>query len=316
MQNRYRTLVNILLFMAFIASTACDQRQDRALGRAELIISPESHAMTIGTDFRYQAKYVNSRGELEVQQDILWRIEDESIATIAQDGTVTGISFGQTAVFASVTTANAGETISNKALLTVVSDANAVAKVIITAVKTNLLVGENLNIAVEVRNLNDALLTNTNVLWFSSDESIALVDRSGNIQPLAAGRVDIFAQSDNIKSPVINFTIRQVNSVRSATFRGSKDYRAAGTATLKVLDSGLLEVEFSSDFSVSNGPRLEVFLAHGGVPDSTSVNLGALKANNGVQKYAVPNNVQIGDFAWIVIHCVEFNALFGNGQFQ
>jgi|Marorgknorr_s2lv_3_1036020.scaffolds.fasta_scaffold00439_16 hypothetical protein len=50
---------------------------------------------------------------------------------------------------------------------------------------------------------------------------------------------------------------------------------AAGIATLNTLESGGLQVEFSSDFSVTDGPGLFVLLSNAEFPTDDAVNLGA-----------------------------------------
>jgi len=118
---------------------------------------------------------------------------------------------------------------------------------------------------------------------------------------------------DGIRSADFIITVRAMNNSRVATFQNAA-HAITGNATLQVNSTGALELVFSDDFSVDNGPGLEVFLSKGQVPDQTSANLGSLKSINGQQTCTVPSNVMIDDFDWIVVHCVPYNVVFGRGQ--
>ena len=69
------------------------------------------------------------------------------------------------------------------------------------------------------------------------------------------------------------------------------------------------------DFRVTNGPDLHVLLSTE-APDTLfgsvgeAVDLGSLKGNVGSQNYDIPADVNIEDYASIVIYCQPFQVVF------
>jgi hypothetical protein len=96
----------------------------------------------------------------------------------------------------------------------------------------------------------------------------------------------------------------------------SREHGTTGTATIYVLADGrrVLRLE---DLHTSNGPALFVYLsanpAHGpnGAFDDSAVDLGGLKGNIGDQNYEIPPDVDVAEFASVVIWCDRFDAAFG-----
>lgn len=306
-------ILSLVIFLMLI--TGCGKEaDDKALGIGQLKLEPSAHAITLNGEFQYTATFLDSRGNQQENVDIEWFSSDESIATISTDGTVVGISAGQVNVTAQVTTADAGQTNSNVAKLTVSSDSNAVAKVEIVNTETAFLTEESLQLIANVSRVDGTAIADANIIWFSHDETVATVNDEGVVLILAAGMVVLTATVDGIDSPDFILTGRVENNSRVAAFQRAA-HSISGTGVLQVNSEGNLEVVFSDDFSVDDGPGLEVFLSNSQTPDQTSINLGSLNAITGSQTYAVPNNVMINDFEWVVIHCVPYNIVFGRGQF-
>ncbi len=91
-----------------------------------------------------------------------------------------------------------------------------------------------------------------------------------------------------------------------------------GRGTVTILDAGNgRRIARLTDFQVTNGPDLEVWLvakqniqSSGDVTASKYVSLGQLKGNIGDQNYEIPANVDIDDYESIVIWCEQFGVLF------
>lgn len=60
------------------------------------------------------------------------------------------------------------------------------------------------------------------------------------------------------------------------------------------------------NFSISDGPDLKVYLSKTNSP-SNFVNLGALTS---ATTYAIPIQVNIADYPFVLIHCQQYNHLF------
>lgn len=81
---------------------------------------------------------------------------------------------------------------------------------------------------------------------------------------------------------------------------------AAGTQLLRL-----------TDFRVTNGPDLEVWLVKAGDPKSSAdvtasewLSLGALKGNVGDQTYLIPEGTDVAQYGSAVIWCEQFGVLF------
>ncbi len=69
------------------------------------------------------------------------------------------------------------------------------------------------------------------------------------------------------------------------------------------------------NFSSSNGPDLRVYLSKEADPVNFT-DLGALKATGGNQIYAIPGMVDFMQYKYALIHCRQYNHLFGRALLQ
>ncbi len=83
-----------------------------------------------------------------------------------------------------------------------------------------------------------------------------------------------------------------------------KIYENAGSYSL-VLDS----------FNVNNGPDLHVYLSKE-IQPVNFIDLGKLRSVGGTQVYAVPGVPDFTKFKYALIHCQQFDHLFGNANLK
>ena len=116
---------------------------------------------------------------------------------------------------------------------------------------------------------------------------------------------------------VVVETLAEAQIISTGSFRDAdRAHQGSGVATLVSLPGGTLEIQLS-EFQVTNGPDLEVWLsAHpdpaqsSDVSDNPWVALGQLKGNVGDQAYAVPTEIDVSSFQSVVIWCEQFGVLF------
>lgn len=65
----------------------------------------------------------------------------------------------------------------------------------------------------------------------------------------------------------------------------------------------------------SNGPDLHVYLSKE-IEPINFIDLGKLKSINGTQVYSIDNNVNLKDYRFALVHCQQFNHLFGLANIQ
>lgn len=105
--------------------------------------------------------------------------------------------------------------------------------------------------------------------------------------------------------------------VAAGQFRDAdRAHRGQGTARLLETGTGAHLLRFT-DFEVTNGPDLEVWLVAEPDPQSSAdvlqsrwLSLGQLKGNVGDQTYVIPEGTDVAAFGSVVIWCEQFSVLF------
>ena len=152
-------------------------------------------------------------------------------------------------------------------------------------------------------------------LWTRStiDEAIpvvAVTARPATTQPSATSPAE---------TPEASPAAEDVEPVVLATGRFvTQEHGTSGRARLLLLADGSRIVRLEG-FSTSNGPDLHVWLSDrtaGGswfkYDEGRSVGLGELKATDGNQNYAVPDDVDLDGLRSVVIWCKRFSVAFGS----
>ena len=96
-----------------------------------------------------------------------------------------------------------------------------------------------------------------------------------------------------------------------------------GKGRVQVIDTGARTVLRFTEFEVTNGPDLYVWLVKDGRVESSAdvkagevVELGVLKGNIGDQNYALPAGVNAADYGAVVIWCRRFGVLFAAARLE
>lgn len=95
------------------------------------------------------------------------------------------------------------------------------------------------------------------------------------------------------------------SSVGSETVMGhSRIYNNDGKYTLVL-----------NDFSTTAGPDLHVYLSQE-APPIHFIDLGKLRANSGTQVYDIPGMPDFNLYTFVLIHCQQYNHLFGESELK
>ena len=112
----------------------------------------------------------------------------------------------------------------------------------------------------------------------------------------------------HVNETLPNFTL---TTVLQGSFRnGAPGHMAQGSVILYRTLSGGQFVRFEN-FSVTNGPDLNVYLSKGQNPGLGYVNLGDLKGSQGDQNYDLPRDIDLNEYSFVLVWCVSFSVLFG-----
>lgn len=134
-------------------------------------------------------------------QDIVWSVRDENIASVTQEGIVTGINSGETFLFA---TLKDNPTLKDSCLVKVFQPVDCIS---LNLTEKEIKVGESFQL---IANVSPSDADNKNVIWSSNNELVAIVE-DGNVVGKKAGKVAITATSasDSTISATCYITVRQ-----------------------------------------------------------------------------------------------------------
>lgn len=99
----------------------------------------------------------------------------------------------------------------------------------------------------------------------------------------------------------------------------NQEYDIRGSWTIETREDGRYLV-LSEDFRTRRGPDLKIFFSSDSADNVTGDNaadgffLTALDSNRGAQEYRLPEDLDLADYASVVIHCERFSKLWGAGN--
>lgn len=123
----------------------------------------------------------------------------------------------------------------------------------------------------------------------------------------------------------VSETLNRTEATRvlaTGQFRGA-DAVHQGRGKAELIDTGAEAIVRFSDFEVTNGPDLYVWLVQDGgiagsadVKASTWLDLGVLKGNIGDQNYSLPAGTDPSKYKTVVVWCKRFGVLFAAAELQ
>lgn len=253
------------------------------------------------------ATYYDDHGNAVPQTTFTWTSSTPAVATVASDGTVTGVAPGQTRI-----TAAANGVESNGLTLTVY--ANQVAVVTVSPASKTLAPGDTHAFTATAINSNGDVLSNVSVTWATDDTDVATVDAVGVVTAVADGSAVLIATADGVMSNAVTLEVR---STRSGSFTPAGNHDAVGTATVTRQPNGDLLLAFDSSFDVTVNPDLYVYLSTFAGVDlnntSTSYQVAKLTSTSGAQTYVIPD-IGLFEYGYVAVYCVPNVVLFGTAE--
>ena len=201
-------IVAILLLMFATTSFAANR---------EISASDSSMTVYVGKQVKANVEIVKLSDDAPKQTNLIWESSDPSIAKV-NNGTITGVAEGKTSI-----TVMAKDDRSISAVIEVEVRV-PVKKIVASETKIELLVGSSGEKAVFTAGvtIEPANAYEKNVVWSSSNEKVATVDKTGTIKAISKGSATITAKSAEENSSVkatINVNVKQ--AVESIAFAAS-----------------------------------------------------------------------------------------------
>ena len=181
-------------------------KEPRVVNVESISLSDTSLELTVGDTYTLTATVFPSNAD---NQAVRWYSDQISIAVV-QDGKVTAIKEGTTTITA--TTVDGGKTASCK--VTVKKNHVPVASVSLKFPTKEILEGEELTLLATVL---PETATNQNLIWSSSDPSVASVE-AGTVKALKAGTTTITATSEDNGSISASCTVTVKGVLQYLTF--------------------------------------------------------------------------------------------------
>jgi uncharacterized protein YjdB len=152
---------------------------------AAVEVSPSACELEEGEEVRLVASPRGKKGGVLSDREVEWSSEDPSVARVARDGSLRGLSPGSIKV-----TARCGD---HHATCRVTVNPAAVGTLAIHPSALSLAAGESGSLSATVRSESERELAGRSISWASTEPEIAQVSHDGKVQALAAGRATINA---------------------------------------------------------------------------------------------------------------------------
>ena len=235
---------------------------------AEVVVAPATATVEIGSQVQLTATLTDASGGTLTGRPVAWTSSDEAIATVADDGAVSGVAEGAATITATA------ESRSGTAAVTV--GAAAVASIALTPAAPSGVPGEQVQLTATVRDAGGNTLPDRTVTWTSANPAKATVDAAGLVTAVAVGSTTVQAASDT-KTATVTFSVAEGGLVGPA---GGTLTGFAGSVALDVPAGAVaapvavrLSRPTSLPLDASAAAGSEVLLAPGGVTFSAPATL-------------------------------------------
>lgn len=178
---------------------------------ASLTITPDPATVEAGGTVTLEASPRSEGGMVLPDRSVDWSSEDPSVATVDDQGVVSGVSEGSTTVTASVEGVEATVTVTVQVSVAVVE---------VEPAEAELTVGQSLDLSATPR-AGDGSALDREVVWSSSAESVATVDGEGRVDAVGEGSTTISATSEGVEGTAAITVTNPVASIElSAPVQG------------------------------------------------------------------------------------------------
>ncbi len=185
-------------------------------------------------------------------------------------------------------------------------------------------------------NVGDEIETVNNIVWSSSNETVATISNTGLVTAISPGTSTITAEvrEDNttIAESSIEFTIESETEMPtqegtpteetptspelrsgSGSLTGANNYRADGNFTITELANGDLELSFDNNFRLVDFlPGPYVYLTNNPNSVRGALEISRVTVFSGANSYII-ENANIDDYAYVLFWCVPFSQAIGQG---
>jgi len=202
-----------------------------------LAITPPAAQVAIGSTVPLAAAVLDARNEVAPNHPIAWRSRDTTVATVTDSGVVTGRREGQTEI-----NAVSGRMLTAVPVMVVAARVDAI---VLSPKSMALKIGATAMVRAVTKDARGAVLAR-DVMWTSSDPTVATIGGNGRVTAKTAGSATITAMADN-KTATADVTVAALAAGETPV--GTDDCIGYDPAALRVVD------EKAAGWGVSDGSR-------------------------------------------------------------
>lgn len=298
--------MKILYTAVFISLlVSCKKSADvaPALVPERLVISPASNSILIGATAQFTLKFYNNTGqEATLPTNVSWMSANTAVASVNNQGLVTGLTSGQVEIKAFY------NSIVASALLTVVLNNNQLATVNITNVAggiQEIILNQTITLAAEGRNIAGQVIPGLVFTWASANSSLVDVSNTGIVTGRGYGTANIVAESGGIQSAPVMLQV-----IRTGDFL---NMGSQGKAKLKI-ENNVLKLQTTSSFAVQNAPDLRIYLTNSTSSISGALEVATLSQRSGAQSWNIAAPTTITQYRYVMVWCKQFGGNYGHAD--
>ena len=269
---------------------------------SEINISANKTSFLVGETLDLSSMVANQKG-MELNDITLdWNSSQPNVISLTEKGKISAIAIGQSEVYAFYKGIR-----SNKILLSVVSDENQIAEIIISAPSNKINAGETIQLTAKAYNKNGEELNGITFEWESDTPQIISVNSSGLATGLADGFGKIRAKSNGFKSTAFEIEVIDLNKVREATI-------SSPTNTIKVGQTLQFSLQAkNAEGNTVNPSQIVWTSSNTSLLTINSAGLATAKGVGTVTVSAVADGVQSNEIL-VAISAAEVQSRSGNFQ--
>ena len=236
-----------VMLLGILSFSSCGDDDDAGTQEQDLVIklSKDHEVVEIGKTIQLVAGFSPSDAPNKAHT---WTSEDPQIATVDETGKVKGVSVGTTKITVTA--------LANKATATceieVVDKIIAVTSVTLNSKEETISIGSTTQLTATV---SPTTATDQNVVWTSSNNSVAIVNEDGLVKGLSVGSANITASAGG-KSAVCAVTVTEKSvDFSNIEFTVQADGSLLVSGTVKPV--GVNVSEIGACFSTETNPTIE-----------------------------------------------------------
>ncbi|HEY9427148.1 MAG TPA: Ig-like domain-containing protein, partial [Gemmatimonadaceae bacterium] len=202
-------------------------------------VVPGTVTVASGKTTRLGTTALDDRGKPIEDKLVVWSSDDEKVATVSSDGTVSALSSGTATISASVTVQGGnGKGKIGKGQVKVGSGSAPVTSVAVSPTADTLIASSTLQLTATPKDSDGTALGGRTVSWSSSNSAAATVSPSGVVSSVAPGKATITATVEGVSGQAaITVTLPPVASVTVSPASAQIDVGKSVTLAATTLDA-------------------------------------------------------------------------------